>query len=109
MAQFSEVVNLSVVGDEDRSIFIGHRHVAAGRQVENGQSPASQPDIGAIREALLPDAEVVWAAMRLHVCHPGQRLPVSAVNQAADTTHVCPISLWSGVRRFLPWCGTSGL
>ena len=53
-AQLGEVINLAVVGNPDRAVFVAHRHVAVGRKIENRQAPAAQTDIRAVRKSLLP-------------------------------------------------------
>lgn len=53
-SQFGEVVNLSVVSNPNAAVFIAHRHVAEGREINNGQAAAAQPDIRTVRETLLP-------------------------------------------------------
>ena len=73
-AQIGEVVNFAVVGNPDRAVFVAHRHVAVGRKIENGQPPAAQPNVPAIRETALPEPGIVGAAVRLHLRHAGEGL-----------------------------------
>ncbi len=40
-AEFGEVVDLAVVGDPHRAVFIAHWHVPNRRQIEDRESPAS--------------------------------------------------------------------
>src|SRR5258707_10213052 len=44
-SQIGEVVDFAVVGDPHRPIFVAHRHVAIGREVEDRKTPAPQSDI----------------------------------------------------------------
>ncbi len=109
-AQIGEVVDLAVVGDPHCAIFVAHGHVAIGGEVENGETAAAQSDVSAIGETPLPEAGVVGTAVRLHVRHPGERLPVAAVHESADAAHSLsssPSLVRSSVRRFWPWNGTS--
>ena len=105
-AQIGEVVDLAVVGDPHRSIFVAHRHVAVGGEIENGQAPAAQSDVSAIGETPLPEPGVIGTAVGLHVRHPEERLRVTTVHESADAAHDLSSSL-SAARRFSPWNGTS--
>src|ERR1700739_4985053 len=85
--KIGEVVNLAVIGDEDRPIAIGHGHAAVGRKIENRKPAASEADVGAIGGAMLPQPGIVGTSMRLDVGHAGESFPVSAIHQTADATH----------------------
>ena len=86
-AQIGEVVDLAVVGDPDRAVFVAHGHVAIGGKIENSKAAAAQTDVSAIGETPLPEAGVVGSAVRLHVRHPDERLPIAAVHESADAAH----------------------
>src|SRR5579863_10575432 len=86
-AQLREVVDLAVICDPDGSVFVAHRHVADGGQIENGEAAAAQADVGTIWELAVPKAGVVWAAMRLNLRHARQRFPISAIHYTADSAH----------------------
>jgi len=100
MAKVSEVVNLAVIGDPDGAVFVAHRHVTERRQIENSQAAAAQSNIGAVGELAIPEAEVVGAAMRLHLRHPRQGLSISAVHHAANAAHsrLFPLRLFFALR-----------
>ena len=105
-AQIGEVVNFAVVGNPDRAVFVAHRHVAVGRKIENGQPPAAQPNVPAIRETALPEPGIVGAAVRLHLRHAGEGLRVAPVRDSADAAHRLRLSR-SATRKSSPWNGTS--
>src|SRR3984957_21214655 len=44
-AEFGEVVDFAVIGNPERAILVGHRHVAERGQIENGEAAAAQADI----------------------------------------------------------------
>jgi hypothetical protein len=113
-AQRGEVVDLAVVSDPEGAILVRHRHVAEGRQIEDGEAAVAQADVGTVRESPLPEAGVVRAAMGLDVGHPRQRFPISAIHQTADAAHSVTNSfassareVSSSIRRSWPWCETS--
>src|SRR5208282_337991 len=109
-AQIGEVVDLAVVGNPHRSIFVRHGHVPIGGEVENGKAAASQSDVSPVGETPLPQPGVVGSAVRLHVRHTDQRLPVAAVDESADATHdlsSSPSLVRTSARRFSLWSGTS--
>src|SRR5712671_2795722 len=87
-SQLGKIVDFAVVGDPDSSIFVAHRHVPGSGKINNGESPASQADIGTVGKFLLPHSCVVGPAMSLHVSHASECFMVSPVNQSADTTHL---------------------
>ena len=87
VAQIGEVVDFAVVGNPHGAIFVAHGHVAIGGEIENGEAAAAQPDVSAIGETPLPESGVVGTAMRLHVRHARQRLPVAAVHESANAAH----------------------
>src|SRR5579862_9766767 len=41
-SQFAEIVNLTVIGNPNGSVFVAHRHVAAVRKIKNGKATASE-------------------------------------------------------------------
>src|SRR5260370_24898318 len=111
-AQIGKVVDLAVICDPHRSIFVRHRHVAIGGEVENRETPASQSDISPIGETPLPEPGGVGTAMCLHVRHPDERLPVAAVYEAADASHglssspsFVRVSPRASIRSFSLWNG----
>src|ERR1700733_10509892 len=79
-AQFGEIVDLTVVGDPDSSIFVAHGHVPAGGKVNDGKSTASKSNVGTVGKSLLPEAGVVGPAMNLRVIHACECFTVSAIN-----------------------------
>src|SRR6266849_3393577 len=105
-AQIGEVVDLAVVGDPHRPIFVAHGHVAIGGKVEDGKTAAPQSDVSPIGEMPLPEPRVVGTAMGLHVRHPDERVRVSAVHESADAAHDLTPSR-SAARRSWPWNETS--
>src|ERR1700733_7773225 len=86
-AQFGEVINLPVVGNPNSAILIAHRHVTAGRKIEDGKAAAPETDVRTVRESALPQAGIVRTTVRLHVRHPSQYFPASTVGQSGDATH----------------------
>ena len=75
LPEFCEVVDLSVVSDPDGAVFVTHRHVADGGEVEDGETPTSQADVGTIGELAVPQSGVVWAAMRLDITSSAPAFP----------------------------------
>ena len=100
-AQIGEVIDLTVVGNPHRSIFVAHRHMAIGGEIENGEAAASQPNVSAIGETPLPQPGIIGTAMGLHIRHPGECLRVAAIHESADTAHGLRSSL-SAARRSWP-------
>src|ERR1700694_5126034 len=98
-AQIGEVVDLAVVGDPHRPIFVAYGHVAIGGKVEDRKTAAPQTDVSAVEDMPLPEPGVVRTAMRLHVRHPDERLRVSAVHESGDAAHKLTSS-HSAARRF---------
>src|SRR5260370_36898680 len=98
-AQIGEVIDLAVVCDPHRAIFVAHGHVAIGGEVEDRKTAASQSDVSTIGETPLPEPGVVRAAVRLHVRHPDERLRIAAVYESADAAHEFTSSR-SAARRF---------
>ena len=47
-AQLGKVVNLPVLRDPDRAFLVTHRHMAEGRQVEDGKAAAPKAHVRAI-------------------------------------------------------------
>src|ERR1035438_5013809 len=105
MPQIGEVVDLAVVGDPHCPIFVAHGHVAVSGEVKNGQPAASQSDVSTIGETPLPEPGVVGTAMRLHVRHADEGLPVAAVHESADAAHNLSSSA-SAARKFSLSSGT---
>ncbi len=64
LAKIGVVVDLAVVSDVQRRIFIGHRLMTT-RDVDNTQTAMAQSDV-----TVDEDAFVVRTAMRDHVAHP---------------------------------------
>src|SRR5260370_17042209 len=86
-AQVGEVIDLAVVCDPHRAIFVAHGHVAIGGEGEDRKTSASQPDVSTIGETPLPEPGVVRAAVRLHGRHPDERLPLAPVSDPAAASH----------------------
>jgi len=57
------------------------------REIENGEAPASQTNVATIRETPLPQPGVIRTAMSLHVRHPGERICIAPIGEAADSAH----------------------
>ena len=74
-AKFGEIVNFAVVGDPDCAVFVAHRHVTIGREIENGKAAAAEADVRTIGKSPLPQTGVVGTAVRLDVRHPRRALP----------------------------------
>ena len=87
VANFSEVVNFSVVRDPHRTVLIRHWHVAGCREVENRQAAAAKTNVGAVGAAIVPEATIIGAPVRLDGSHVCQYLAISPVDQPADATH----------------------
>src|SRR3984885_8365386 len=81
-AQISEVVDLSVERDPHRTIFVRHRHVAVGREVENREAPGAATDIRAVAEMAVPGLARPWNV------RPGRRgYRIDAYCEDGDSTH----------------------
>ena len=48
LAQNAEVVDLAVISQSDRAVFIAHRHAAARGEVEDGKPSTSEAEIGSV-------------------------------------------------------------
>ena len=44
-AKFAKVINFAVVGDPNSTIFVRHRHVAGGREVDDAQPAIAEADL----------------------------------------------------------------
>ena len=79
VAQLFEVVDLAVVRNPNRPVFVRHRHTAVCGEVKNREAPTSQAKERAIRRTMLPQPAVIGAAMRLNGGHPRQCFTISPV------------------------------
>src|SRR5207248_7751352 len=82
-----KIVDFAVVGDPNRAIFVRHRHVTVGCEVENRKAPTSQAEIGTIWRVMVPHAAVIRASMRLDCGHARQSFTISPVGQTANSAH----------------------
>ena len=83
-------VSLAAVKDLNdfrQFVFIAHRHVPAGRKIDNGKPPAAQAHVGAIWKSPAPHSGIVRPTMRLHRRHAPERFIISAVDNAIDSAH----------------------
>src|ERR1700676_3012094 len=87
VAQLGKVVDLPVVGDPNRSIFVRHRHMTIRRGIENGEASASQTNVATVRKTPLPQPGVIRTAMSLHVRHPSERICITPIGEATDSAH----------------------
>src|SRR5579871_1114016 len=86
-AQTGKIVDLTVVRDPDRAVFVTHRHMAERRQVQDGETAASKPHVRSIRKSAIPHSRVIRSAMRLHARHPHHRFPVAAIDHTTNAAH----------------------
>jgi len=61
--------------------------MAAGREINEGESTTAHTDIAAIGKSIPPKAGVVGSAVGLDERHRQHRPSVSPINQAAYTAH----------------------
>src|SRR3981189_2858997 len=85
-AQFSFVVDLTIIGDGYSSARVAHRLPAGRREIADCQSPMSETD-----GAIMPDLAGIRAAMRQHAGHPRQNgrvnVPAVELKDAGNTAH----------------------
>src|SRR5258708_11427298 len=94
-ANFSKIVDLTVVDDPVPSITVLHRLVAGEREIEDGETPIAEKDGGRLRTALT--YHVPSGIVRTPMREPGQSLQqalftnlVWGTNGSQDATHDSP-------------------
>jgi hypothetical protein len=91
LAQFREVVNLTVEDDPDGFLRIGHRLVAAF-EIDNGKPPEPEPERPIQVEAFIVGAAVDDAPGHLDDVLAGNRRLVFEVKLPADSAHQTMLS-----------------
>ena len=89
-AKLGEIIDFAVVHQVDRVIFVGHGHMARGGQVQDGQAPAAEAQIGAVRRHVLPNPGVIGTAVRLAIGHGPQGYVIPPVYDSCNPAHLLP-------------------
>ena len=90
--QLLEIVDFAIEHDDHRAVLVEQR-LLAGRQVDDGQAPVSQPHAGFQMQAAF-----VGAAMKLGVVHAMQQFArnvvlAAKIENTGDAAHTCSFFL----------------
>jgi hypothetical protein len=88
--EFGRIVDLTVIGDPQRSIFVGHGHMPSWRKVDDRESCAAESEARAIGRHVVPYTAVVRASMALKHIHALKIVEFSPVCCPANATHTEP-------------------
>ena len=85
-SQRTEVVDLAVVGDPQALILVRHGHVAARREIDDGQSAGAEPDSALeVQSSIVRSAVGERSAQRLDV--GARRIRAGELDDSADAAH----------------------